>query len=62
MFTFDDDLCAALKKACDHDSDDDAMHLVRAARIVRKEMFDQKFTFSGGGFCERHAFCALYWL
>ena len=51
MLTFDDDICAALKKACDHDGDDDAMHLVRAARIVCKEMFHQKFTFSGS-FCE----------
>ena len=47
MLTFDDDIGAALKKACDQDSDDDAMHLVRAARVVRKEMFDWKFTFSG---------------
>ena len=51
MLTFDDEICAAVKNACDHDGDDDAMHLVRAARIVRKEMFDQKFTFSGS-FCE----------
>ena len=47
MLTFDDDIYAALKKACDHDSDDDAMHLARAARVVRKEMFDWKFTFTG---------------
>ena len=47
MLTFDDDVCAALKKACDHDNDDDAMHLARAARVVRKEMFDWKFTFTG---------------
>ena len=30
------------------DSDDDAMHLARAARVVvHKELFDQEFTFSG---------------
>ena len=51
MLTFDDEICAAVKNACDHDGDDDATHLVRAARIVRKEMFDQNFTFSGS-FCE----------
>ena len=51
VLTFDNAICAALKKACDHDGDDDAMHLVRAGRIVRKDMFDQKFTFSGS-FCE----------
>ncbi len=62
MLTFDDDICAALKNACDHDCDDDAMHLARAARVVRKEMFDQKFTFSGS-FCEHdsvpHSLLAL---
>ena len=26
MFKFDDDICGTLKKACDCDSDDDAMH------------------------------------
>ena len=30
MLTFDDEIYAALKKACDHDND--AMHLARAAR------------------------------
>ncbi len=42
--------------------DDDAMHLARAARVVRKEMFDQKFTFSGS-LCEHdsvpHSLLAL---
>ena len=44
-----------LMTSTDHDGDDDAMHLAGAARIVRKEMFDQKFTFSGS-FCEHDSF------
>ena len=32
-------------KACDHDSD--AMHLVRVAQVVRREMFKTMFTFDG---------------
>ena len=35
----------ALKKVCDHDSD--AMHLVRAAEVVCREMFEEKFSFDG---------------
>ena len=34
MLTFDDDIGTSLKKACDHDSDQDAMYLVRAAKVV----------------------------
>ncbi|KAJ8380702.1 hypothetical protein SKAU_G00014800 [Synaphobranchus kaupii] len=45
LLTFQDDIGDALKKACDHDSD--AMHLVRAAQVVRKEMFATKFNFDG---------------
>ena len=35
----------ALTKACDHDTD--AMHLFRAAQVVRREMFDTRFSFDG---------------
>ena len=35
----------ALKVVCNHDSD--AMHLVRAAQIVRKEIFTRRFMFDG---------------
>lgn len=45
ILTFENDIGPALMKACDHDSD--AMHLVRAAQIVRREMFDNRFTFDG---------------
>ena len=37
MLTFDDDISTTLKKACDHDSDQDAMHFVRAAKVVYTE-------------------------
>ena len=41
VLTFEDDIGCAILKACDHDNDSDsnAMHLVQAARIIRKEMF-----------------------
>lgn len=45
LLTFQDDTGDAFKKACDHDSD--AMHLVRAAQVVRREMFATKFNFDG---------------
>ena len=37
------------KKACDNDlcRDRDAMHLMRAAKVVRIEMFKQKYLFDG---------------
>ena len=47
MLTFSDDIGGALRKACDHHSDRDALHLAQAAKVVRKEMFNQKFTFNG---------------
>ncbi|KAG0693362.1 hypothetical protein GWK47_027539 [Chionoecetes opilio] len=42
LLLFEKDIGPALKKACDHDSD--AMHLVRAAQVVRREMFQTRFT------------------
>ena len=41
FLSLDDDIGGALQKACDHVyySDSDAMHLVQAAMIVRKQMF-----------------------
>ena len=32
-------------RACDHDSD--AMQILRAAQVVRREMFETRFTFDG---------------
>ena len=41
------DVGAALKKACEHDTDNDAVHLARAAKIVRRDMLKMKNEFSG---------------
>ena len=40
ILSFNEDFIVALTKA--YDFDDDAMHLVRAAQIVRKEVFEKK--------------------
>ena len=40
LLTFQKNIGSALKKACDHDND--AMHLVRAAEVVRRERFEKK--------------------
>ena len=68
MLSFDDDIIfsGALKKACDNDfcSDRDAMHLMRAAKVVRREMFKQKYLFNGS-FTEeslRNIVPRSYWL
>ena len=42
ILAFDKDIGAALGKACKQDSDSDAVHLARAAQIVRRHMFDPK--------------------
>ena len=49
MLSFDDDIGDALQKACDYDcyNDHDAMDLVQAAKVVRREMFKQKYLFDG---------------
>ena len=48
LISFDDDISGALQNACDDDfcSDRDAMHLMRAAKVVRREMFKQKYSFN----------------
>ena len=47
FLAFKTDLANALQKAHKEDSDEEAMHLAKAAIIVRKEMFTQKYTFDG---------------
>ncbi|KAJ8050258.1 hypothetical protein HOLleu_03392 [Holothuria leucospilota] len=42
-----EDVEPALRKACEHDADGDAVHLVRAASIVRRDMFKMKNQFGG---------------
>ncbi|PIK56610.1 hypothetical protein BSL78_06466 [Apostichopus japonicus] len=44
---FEEDLGAALDKACELDSDSDAVHLARAAHIVRRHMFGEAKPFTG---------------
>ena len=45
LFTFDQHLGGALRKAYDHDGE--ALYLARAAQIVRQEIFDRKLSFNG---------------
>ena len=35
LMAFEDDIGSALAKACEQDSNEDAMHIARAAHIVR---------------------------
>lgn len=39
LLAFEDDVGDALAKACELDSDSDAVHLARAAQIVRRHIF-----------------------
>ena len=41
------DVGSALSKACKHDADSDAIHLAKAANIVRRDMFKMKNHFNG---------------
>ena len=45
LLSFEKDIGSALMMASYHDSD--AMHLMRAAQVVRKEIFDSSFSFDG---------------
>ena len=47
VLVFDEDVGAALRKACEHDADSDAVYLARAATIVRRDMFQTKMEFNG---------------
>ena len=37
---FEDDIGTALAKACEFDSDNEAVHLARAAKIVRSHIWE----------------------
>ena len=41
------DVGSALSKACEHDDDNDAAHLARAASIIRRDMFKIMNQFTG---------------
>jgi hypothetical protein len=47
LLAFNKDLGLALRKACDEDYDDEAICLARAAKIVRRDMFELQATFTG---------------
>ena len=47
LLVFDEDIGRALARVCQRDSDSDAMHLARAAQLVRKHMFDKAKRFDG---------------
>jgi len=47
LLVFEEDIGAALAKACELDSDCDAVHLARAAQIVRRNMFGEAKSFTG---------------
>ena len=45
LLSFEKNIGPALMMACSHDSD--VMHLMRAAKVVHKEIFDSGFVFDG---------------
>ena len=47
LLAFDEDIGEAIGKACEHDCATEAVHLARAAQIVRRYMFDDTDRFSG---------------
>lgn len=47
LMVFAEDVGSALTKACELDSDSDAVHLARAAQIVRRHMFGEAKPFNG---------------
>jgi len=47
LMSFEEDIGSAFAKACKLDSDTDAVHLARAAQIVRRHMFGEAKTFAG---------------
>jgi hypothetical protein len=47
LLMFREDIGCALAKACQQDSDSDAVHLARAAKIVRRHMFDKSKPLDG---------------
>ena len=46
MIAFEDDVSTSLAKACELDSDKDAIHLARAVQIVRQHMFGEAKPFN----------------
>jgi hypothetical protein len=59
LLMFDDNLAHVLHKACQADSYADGIHLVRAAQLIRRELFKNEFGFQGtfSSDCETKAVC-----
>ena len=47
LLAFEEDIGTALAKACELDSDNEAIHLARAAKIVRRHLFEKSKPFDG---------------
>lgn len=47
LLSFDKDIGNALNKASKEDGDTNALHLVKAAQIIRKEIFEKHYNFDG---------------
>ncbi len=47
ILIFNEDIGPAMRKACELDAESNAIHLARAAQIVRRELFNNKSTFTG---------------
>ena len=49
------DLGDAIRKACEQDYDSEALHLARAAKIIRRDMFSMQQSFKGTFEIDCHA-------
>ena len=47
LMAFEDDIGTALAKACEQDNNEDALHIARAAQIVRRHIFGEAKPFNG---------------
>ena len=47
LLMFDKNIGDAIKLACSQSEDSDAIHLVRASHIIRREIFANKYAFTG---------------
>ena len=47
LLAFNQDVGAALHKACEQDADNDGVHLTKAANIIRRDILKMKTNFSG---------------
>ena len=60
LMAFEEDIGSALAKACEFDSDNDAIHLARAAKIVRNHMFGKAKPFTGSQQVVKKNLCLPY--